>query len=91
MDLLARVGGEEFVVVFPNTSSEQSRAVLERLRKLVPYGQTCSAGIASYHPGETAEDFVSRADQALYMAKNSGRDRVVLAGTKEPLSEPALA
>ena len=78
-DLLARIGGEEFVVVFPETDSHESHAVLERLRRLVPCGQTCSAGLTTFQPGETADAFVSRADEALYKAKKSGRDRVVIA------------
>ncbi|MDZ7749769.1 MAG: GGDEF domain-containing protein [Halofilum sp. (in: g-proteobacteria)] len=78
-DLLARVGGEEFLFVFPHTAQEECRAVVERLRALVPYGQTCSAGMTLYRPGETAGDCTRRADQALYEAKNRGRDRAVLA------------
>lgn len=77
-DVLARFGGEEFVVVFPDTRLEESTVVVERLRAVVPRGQTCSAGIAVFHKGDTADGIVGRADQALYRAKNSGRDRVVL-------------
>lgn len=89
-DVLARAGGEEFVVVFPDTEIDQCRTVVERLRAIVPYGQTCSAGIATFHPGETADAFVARADQAMYKAKNSGRDRTVLAdaGTSAKPQQP---
>lgn len=80
VDLLARIGGEEFVVVFPDTRIEQCQAILERLREFVPYQQTCSAGLAAYRSGESAEAFLQRADEALYVAKNSGRNRVVYAG-----------
>lgn len=80
-DLLTRTGGEEFVVLFPDTETDQCQVAVERLRELVPYGQTCSAGIATFRPGETTDAFVARADQAMYTAKNSGRDRVVLADT----------
>lgn len=79
MDVLARTGGEEFVVILPDTGIEQCRSVVERLRALVPYGQTCSAGIAGFRHGESAEALVRRADEALYAAKNSGRDRAVIA------------
>ncbi len=78
-DVVARIGGEEFVVIFPDTTCDQCLGALERLRGLVPYGQTCSAGLATYRPGETADAFVDRADKALYTAKHNGRNRVVLA------------
>lgn len=78
-DVLARIGGEEFVIVFPDTDIAQCHEAVERLRGLVPRGQTCSAGIAVFSPGETADDLLERADRALYVAKNTGRDRVVRA------------
>ncbi len=78
-DLLARVGGEEFVIVFPDLAEHSCRTVLDRLRRLVPHGQTCSAGIAALLPGETAEGLLARADRALYAAKEDGRDVTVLA------------
>ncbi|MDR5864860.1 diguanylate cyclase [Halomonas campisalis] len=78
-DLLARIGGEEFVVVLPDTGMDEARQVVERMRKRTPRGQTCSAGIAKFRPSDTAEAFVARADLAMYAAKRGGRDRVVLA------------
>ncbi|MGM0985256.1 MAG: diguanylate cyclase domain-containing protein [Pseudomonadota bacterium] len=78
-DMLARYGGEEFVVLLPDTATTQCQVVLERLRKCVPYGQTCSVGLALYKPGETADALIGRADDALYAAKHRGRDRVMLA------------
>ncbi|MFP4252765.1 MAG: GGDEF domain-containing protein [Guyparkeria sp.] len=78
-DVLARVGGEEFVVVFPDTDIDRSQRVLERLLELVPYGQTCSAGLTQRQPGDTEETLMGRADQALYLAKDRGRDRIVCA------------
>lgn len=79
IDVLARTGGEEFVVVLPGTSTHEALAVVERLRSLVPYGQKCSAGIARFRHGESADGLVQRADEALYAAKEAGRDRVVVA------------
>ncbi|MDR9437845.1 MAG: GGDEF domain-containing protein [Thiohalophilus sp.] len=76
-DVLARFGGEEFVIVFPDTDIEQGRKVLERLLKLVPFGQTCSAGLVRREPGDTADTMMRRADKALYLAKDRGRDRIV--------------
>ncbi|MGM0785022.1 MAG: diguanylate cyclase [Pseudomonadota bacterium] len=78
-DVLARFGGEEFVVLLPDTDTTQCQVVLERLRKRVSFGQTCSAGLAIFQSGETADALIKRADDALYVAKRSGRDCVVLA------------
>lgn len=78
-DVLARMGGEEFVIVSPDTTAEQCRQMVERLRGLVPRGQTCSAGIAAFQPGESVDAFTGRADRALYEAKHQGRDRVIIA------------
>jgi diguanylate cyclase (GGDEF)-like protein/PAS domain S-box-containing protein len=77
-DFMARYGGEEFVVLLPDCSLVDARIVIERLRAATPYGQTCSAGIASWTPGESAEQLIARADGALYSAKDAGRDRTVI-------------
>ena len=85
-DLLARFGGEEFVVVLPDTDVDNARVVLERLRAQVPFGQTCSAGIAVFRPGDIPDRLIGRADHALYQAKQTGRNRTVVAekGGNEP-------
>lgn len=83
-DMVARLGGEEFVVVLPLTTLEQSVALADRLRHSVAAcdfgtGQgevTLSIGLAEYRAGETLESFIDRADQALYGAKGTGRDCV---------------
>ncbi len=80
-DVLARFGGEEFIIVFPDIDGRQCHAAVERLRTLVPQGQTCSAGIAEFRPGESADAFIERADQALYAAKHQGRNRIVRTDT----------
>lgn len=88
-DVIARIGGEEFAVILPETPllgavtvAENARASISRLR-LERKGKaekletiTVSIGAAQYRQGEPLEDFVNRADQALYFAKNSGRNRV---------------
>jgi diguanylate cyclase (GGDEF)-like protein len=77
-DTLARYGGEEFAVVLPGCTAAEAEVVLERLRELTPEGQTCSVGLAEWSPGESAADLVARADAALYEAKRTGRDALVV-------------
>jgi two-component system cell cycle response regulator len=90
IDLACRYGGEEFVVVMPDTDTSFAFSVAERLRQSVesapfpltrlPEGirVTVSIGIAcSLGGGDTAESLLHRADQALYRAKREGRNRVI--------------
>jgi diguanylate cyclase (GGDEF)-like protein len=95
-DLLARYGGEEFVLTLPQTESEGAHTVAERIRAKTetltvpsehgPVRFTVSIGISTYQSGQPLECVVARADEALYEAKQSGRNRVVIL----PL-DPALA
>jgi diguanylate cyclase (GGDEF)-like protein/PAS domain S-box-containing protein len=78
-DTILRFGGEEFLVVLPECGMEQASAIVERLRAATPDGQTCSAGLAAWRPGESVDELVARADAALYEAKGTGRDRLVAA------------
>jgi diguanylate cyclase (GGDEF)-like protein len=78
-DVLARYGGEEFVVLLPNCGVDRAVEVIERLRGVIPEGETCSGGVASWDGREGPESLVNRADDALYRAKREGRDRVVSA------------
>lgn len=78
-DILARIGGEEFVVVFPGINGKQCRHAVERLRSVVPCGQTCSAGITQFLPEDTVDNIIARADRALYEAKEKGRDQTSIA------------
>ncbi len=73
-DHIARYGGEEFIVTLPNTEIKQAIEVVERLRAVVPSGETCSAGIAMWNGNESVQDLVGRADEALYLAKENGRN-----------------
>jgi len=90
--VVARYGGEEFAIVLPNTSLADTAAMAElvcrttramKLRKRnapeVVLGVTVSAGAAQHQPGESLQDWVARADAALYQSKQAGRDRVTLA------------
>jgi diguanylate cyclase (GGDEF)-like protein len=77
-DLLARLGGEEFGLLLINCDTRRATEVIERLRGVVHGDQTCSAGFASWRPGESGDEVLARADTALYEAKESGRDRVCM-------------
>jgi diguanylate cyclase (GGDEF)-like protein len=78
-DTLARYGGEEFAVALPGCELDEAEIVLERLRRLTPDGLTCSIGVASWDGREADDELVARADAALYDAKRSGRDALVVA------------
>lgn len=77
-DLLARLGGEEFALLLPDTPVNAARAITQRLLDNVPAGATASAGIASWQ-GEAAEVLYRRADAALYAAKAAGRNQLAVA------------
>jgi len=79
-DLLGRWGGEEFCVLLADSTAGQASAMADRLRAVVPDGQTCSVGVAEWDGHERPADLIARADTALYDAKNAGRDRTVIAG-----------
>jgi diguanylate cyclase (GGDEF)-like protein len=79
-DQLGRLGGEEFLVLLPDTDTPAAAVVAESLREEVasapaPVGVTASAGVATWG-GEPPEELLRRADQALYAAKRGGRDRI---------------
>jgi PleD family two-component response regulator len=70
----------------PATAIAEAEIVINRLLGAVPDGQTASAGIAQWSPGEDAATFVGRTDEALYRAKREGRDRSVRAPS--PVIDP---
>ncbi|HYH53091.1 MAG TPA: sensor domain-containing diguanylate cyclase [Solirubrobacterales bacterium] len=78
-DTIVRFGGEEFLVLLPDTDTEQAAEIIERLRENTPMGQTCSAGLAGWDHVESIDELLRRADEALYLAKASGRDQLALA------------
>jgi diguanylate cyclase (GGDEF)-like protein len=89
IDRFGRYGGEEFLLVLPDTPANTAARLLDRLRAIIadldwsafsPGMQvTVSAGVTTLRPDETAESFLARADCALYAAKAQGRNRIVSA------------
>ncbi|MBG0567579.1 diguanylate cyclase [Actinoplanes sp. NEAU-A11] len=75
-DAIARWGGEEFVIALSGRTPDEAAALLERVRRAMPDAETCSIGYAVWHGGESSEQLLERADQALYTAKHGGRDAV---------------
>jgi diguanylate cyclase len=89
-DLIARYGGEEFGILLPKCSPENAANIVERLRRVVPDRQTFSAGIALWDGQEKPEETVARADAALYLAKQNGRDRSEFALPPAPVEEAGI-
>jgi diguanylate cyclase (GGDEF)-like protein len=88
IDIVARLGGEEFAVLLPDTGSDTALLVAERLRSAlarapeavagrIEVGYTVSIGAATLESGESIEALLSRADAALYAAKGGGRNMVI--------------
>ncbi len=89
-DVIGRYGGDEFVILMPMTTAEHAHALAERIRveleespQSTPKGEvriSISVGIIEMIAGETVENVFRRADQAMYIAKQSGRNRTVVGG-----------
>ncbi len=89
VDVVARYGGEEFVVILPGTPVDEAQQVLTRLQRSLsgslfmheqqPVFVTFSAGVTPYRQGERIEEALERADEALYEAKRTGKNRTCIA------------
>jgi len=91
VDILARWGGEEFMIVSTETGLDEMCTLAERVRTTIQakpavtgVSITASLGVGQYTPGETPKAFLKRVDDALYLAKSSGRNQVRIAS--EPLA-----
>jgi len=85
-----RFGGEEFIAILPSTSLNGAERCAERIRKSIDeklfydvYKVTSSVGVAEYKRGETIPQLLARADEALYKAKETGRNKVCLSESKK--------
>ena len=86
-DSVCRLGGEEFGIILPRTplmtAAKLAQRLCAKLNTTVPYGEhqipiTASFGVSGWSKGMVAQDLLSQADAAMYQAKNSGRNRVVV-------------
>lgn len=102
VDLVGRWGGEEFVVGLTNTALDDARIAAERVRSALMSLEieseagaripvTASIGVSAWEPGDTLDSLIERADHAMYAAKTSGRNRVVLAPARAVSGEPAAS
>jgi diguanylate cyclase (GGDEF)-like protein/PAS domain S-box-containing protein len=78
-DVLARYGGDEFAALIPGRPLDTALVIVERLRRAMPPECGCSAGVAVWDGIEPAVELFGRADAALYVAKQSGRNRIAAA------------
>ncbi len=84
-DIVSRFGGEEFVILLPNTQIKRAKLVCERIRRevqndreLKKYSVTFSGGLTEYKKGDSVKKMQLRADKAVYQAKKKGKNRIEL-------------
>ncbi len=96
-DCFGRYGGEEFLLMLPETTIDAAAVLVERIRAAIEalrfadidkaLTMTVSLGVAEFRPGETIAQSIARADEALYLAKARGRNRVVFHGQADLSSQ----
>ena len=94
-DIVARYGGEEFLVILPDSGTKAATECAERIRRTISgvsfpgidHPVTASFGVTVFTSSDTEDDFIKRADTALYEAKTTGRNRVVVKTAGEVPSE----
>ncbi len=84
-DVVARWGGEEFLIICPSQSADEASLLAEKLRKAIDdfYFEyfsklSCSFGVSAYAENDSSEGLITRADIALYKAKGMGRNKVCM-------------
>lgn len=97
-DFVGRYGGEEFLIVLQNTDDNEGRDIADRIRQRIAntpvqhegqkYSSTISMGLTQARTGESEKELIERADQALYNAKHSGRNRVVVFDNDNKVKDP---
>jgi diguanylate cyclase (GGDEF)-like protein len=82
-DVIARWGGDEFMIITPGNDHEGATALAEKLCQIIEQqifpiigSKTVSIGVASYRQGDDSKTLIARSDEALYRAKNGGRNQV---------------
>lgn len=92
-DIVARLGGEEFIIIYPESDLDQATAALVRLQRELTKAYfmadekklliTFSAGVSVWSPGESMDTVIGRADDAMYQAKETGKNKVVAAAPSQ--------
>lgn len=84
-DVVARFGGEEFIILFPESGIRRAKQILKRITDslkhdifLQKYGLTVSGGVTQFLKNDTPKKIKQRVDKGLYKAKNSGRNKIVV-------------
>ena len=90
-DVFGRWGGDEFLIILPETNLEQATLVAKKIQKAVnlqPFSiakqVTCSFGVTQYLKDDNRDDILTRSDRALYQAKNSNRNAIAILERNEP-------